>query len=112
MNSPNEKVCAMAPSNFKAQVLDSSQPVLVAFMTGWSHACKALESVLEEVARDLTGKIQVVKVNADDSLDLSLWYEIQSVPTMVCFVGGEARVRIVGTASKDAIIASLKPFTP
>ena len=48
--------------------------------------------------------MKVVKVNADDSLDLSLWYEIQSVPTLIYFVEGKPCLRIVGTASKEAIL--------
>jgi thioredoxin-like negative regulator of GroEL len=53
----------------------------------------------------------VVKVNADDSLDLSLWYDIQSVPTLLYLVQGNPCVRIVGTATKEAILAKLKPFS-
>ena len=53
----------------------------------------------------------MVKVNADDSLDLSLLYDIQSVPTLVYFVGGDPRLRIVGTASKEAILAKLQPLS-
>ena len=50
----------------------------------------------------------MLKVNADDSLGLSLCYDIQSVPTLLYFVEGKLRVQIVGTATKDAIIAKLK----
>jgi len=50
----------------------------------------------------------VVSVNADDSLDLSLSYDIQSIPTLLYFVEGKLRVQIVGTATKDAILGKLK----
>lgn len=100
----------IAPLNFKAEVLESELPVLVEFWTGWSQPCRVLDSVLQEVARDLAGKIKVVKVNADDSLELSLWYEIQSIPTLIYFIEGRPRFRIVGTASKEAILAKLKTF--
>jgi len=50
----------------------------------------------------------VVSVNADDSLDLSLCYDIQSIPTLLYFVEGILRLQIVGTATKEAIIAKLK----
>jgi thioredoxin-like negative regulator of GroEL len=68
--------------------------------------------VLQDVARDLGGKVKVVKVNADDSIDLSLCFDIQSVPTLLCFVNGKPWLRILGTASKEAILAKLKPFYP
>ena len=66
------------------------------------------DSVLQELARDWAGKVKVVKVNADDSLDLSLLYEIQSIPTLIYFVEGKPCVRIIGTASKEAILDMLK----
>lgn len=70
-----------------------------------------MDSVLREMASDSAGSIKVVKVNADDSLDLSLLYEIQSVPTLVYFVRGDPCLRIVGTASKEAILAKLQPLS-
>ena len=94
---------------FKAEVLESKLPVLVEFWAAWSKPCQVLDSVIQEVAAHCTGKIKVVKVNADDSLDLSLWYDIQSVPTLVYFIHGTPCLRIVGTASKEAILAKLKP---
>jgi len=95
---------------FQQQVLKSAQPVLVEFWAPWSRPCQVIESVLNEIAVAWAGKAKVVKVNADDSLDLSVWYDIQSIPTLLYFVGGKPRVRIVGTASREAILAKLQPF--
>jgi thioredoxin 1 len=96
--------------DFKAEVLESKQPVLVDFWAPWSRPCMLLDSVLQELAIAWAGKVKVVKVNADDNLDLSLYYDIQSVPTLICFVEGNPCVRMVGTASKEAILAKLKPL--
>jgi thioredoxin len=97
-------------ASFEAEVLKSSQPVLVVFGAPWSRPCQVLDPILQELARDWAGKVKLVKVNADDSLDLSLCYDIQSVPTLLYFVEGKPWVRIVGTATKDAILTKLKPF--
>ncbi len=94
-------------ATFAAEVLQSNQPVLVVFGTSWSRPCQVLDPILEELARDWSGKVKVVKVNADDSLDLSLIYDIQSIPTLLYFVEGKLRFRIIGTATKDAILAKL-----
>jgi thioredoxin 1 len=108
-NTQNDAQPVVIPAvNFNAEVLESKLPVLVAFWTPWSRSCQILDLVLQELARDLAGKAKVVKVNADDSLDLSLWYDIRSVPTLICFVEGKPRLDIVGTASKEAILARLK----
>jgi thioredoxin 1 len=110
MNPQNDLglVVVVAALNFNTEVLEAKLPVLVEFRTPWSRPCQILDSVIQELAHELAGKVKVVKVNADDSLDLSLCYDIQSVPTLLYFVEGMARLRIVGTATKDAILAKLK----
>ena len=95
-------------ATFEAEVLKSEQPVLAVFGTPWSRPCQVLDPILQELARDWEGNVKVVSVNADDSLDLSLYYEIQSIPTLLYFVEGKLRVQIVGTATKAAILAKLK----
>ena len=108
LNTQIEALPAVAAGDFRAEVLDSRQPVLVAFWTPWSRTCQIFDSVLQELAVALAGKVKVVKVNADDSLDLSLCYDIQSIPTLLSFVEGRPRLRIVGTASKEAVLAKLQ----
>jgi thioredoxin 1 len=110
-NTQNGAPIAITAKDFKREVLESTQPVLVEFWAPWSRPCQILDSVLRELASVCEGKVKVAKVNADDSLDLSLWYDIQSVPTLLCFVQGKPRVRIVGTATKEAILAKLEPFS-
>ena len=111
MNTQNGGLLVIPAVDFKAEVLESKQPVLVEFRTPWSRACQVFDSVLQELASTCAGKVKVVKVNADDSLDLSLWYDIQSVPTLLYFVRGNPCLRILGTATKEAILAKLKPFS-
>jgi thioredoxin 1 len=96
---------------FTTEVLTSTQPVLVGFSTSWSRPCHVLDSVLQELAARWGGKIKVVKINADDSLDLSLCYDIHSVPTLLCFVAGRPCFRIVGTATREAIEAKIKSLS-
>ena len=111
MNAEGSTVpLAIPAAGFKAEVLESKQPVLVEFWAPWSRPCQVLDAVVQELAVAWADKVKVVKVNADDSLDLSLWYDIQSVPTLLCFVGGSLCFRIVGTATKEAISAKLQPF--
>jgi thioredoxin len=96
-------------AEFELEVLKSRQPVLVAFWAPWSRPCHILDSTLDEVAAACAGSVKVVKINADDNPDLGMWYEIQSVPTLLYFVDGVLRARVVGTASKEAILAKLQP---
>jgi thioredoxin 1 len=93
--------------DFEMQVLKSKQPVLVNFWADWSQPCRRLGPVLEEVAAGCEGRVKVVKVNADDHPYLGLCYGIQSIPALLYFINGEAWAQIVGTASKEAILATL-----
>jgi len=97
--------------DFEAEVLRSGQPALVEFWAPWSRPCRILEAALDEVAASCAGRVKVVRVNADDDPELSMWYGIESVPTLLYFVLGSVRGRLVGTASKEAILAKLVEVT-
>lgn len=96
-------------ANFESEVLHSKRPVLVVFWAPWSPACRAVEPVVTEVVNQAGGRVKLVKINADLNPELSLWYGIQSIPTFVYFVEGGVRARIVGAATKEALLAQLEP---
>jgi thioredoxin 1 len=95
-------------ANFALEVLKSERPVLVAFTTQWSRPCHVLGSVLDEIASSHPEMLKVVWVNADENPDLGLWYDIQAVPTLLYFVAGNVRTKIVGTSTKAAILSKLQ----
>ncbi len=100
----------LGEANFEPEILKSEIPALVLFWAPWSRPCVLLKRVVEEVAADCAGKVKVARVNADDNPDLGLLYAIQSIPTLLFFAEGNVRARIVGTASKEAILAKMKAF--
>ena len=64
--------------------------VLVDFFADWCGPCKMLAPVLEEVAAKYEGKLDIVKVNVDQSQDLAQRYGVMSIPTLIAFKGGKA----------------------
>ncbi len=94
--------------NFDSEVLESKQPVLVAFLTLWSRPCAIIAPVLDVIASENASKLKIVRVNADTNPDLSLWYDVQLIPTLLYFVDGNVRARVVGTATKEAVLAKLE----
>src|SRR5207244_9941667 len=94
-------------ANFESEVLRWKQPVLVAFSAAWSRPCRILDSVLEEVAAACAGREKVVRINADNNPGLSMVWNIQSIPTLLYFIDGSLRARIVGTACMVAIISEV-----
>jgi thioredoxin 1 len=110
-NESESLVVEIGEANFYSEVLQSKRPVLVAFLAPWSRPCQILKPVLDEVVTACAGSVKIAWVNADDNPNLSLWYGIQSIPTLLCFADARPRARVVGTVSKQAILAELKPFT-
>lgn len=101
------KLVEVDSANFELEILESKQPVLVAFATLWSRPCHVLETVLDEISSACSDELKVVWINADENPDLGLWYDIRSVPTLLYFVDGNVQSRIVGTATKAAILSKL-----
>ncbi|MGI6414979.1 MAG: thioredoxin [Thermoguttaceae bacterium] len=92
-------------SNFEQWVLRSQEPVLVDFYADWCGPCQRLSPILDRVAEQLTSG-RIVKVNVDDSPGLAAQYRVQSIPTMVLFVGGQEVQRLKGIRS-EAELADL-----
>ena len=113
MNTNPDKgpIIEIGEANFESEVLRWKQPVLVAFSAAWSRPCQVLDSVLEGVAAACAGREKVVRINADNNPDLSMAWKIQSIPTLLYFLNGSLRARIVGTASKEAILSKLRSVT-
>ena len=111
MNEDKTQIIEIGEANFESEVLRSKQPVLVAFFAPWSRACQPVRPVLDEIATACAGTIKIVKINADDNPDLGLWYEIQSIPTLLYFVGGNLHGKVIGTVTREAILVQLRIFS-
>jgi thioredoxin 1 len=95
-------------ANFQAEVLNSTQPVIVDFWAEWCGPCKMLGPVLDEIATEQSGKAKVAKVNVDENSALAERYGIRSIPTLLYFTGGEVRKQSVGVVSKKQIVSTLE----
>jgi thioredoxin 1 len=98
-------------ANFESEVLQSNQPVLADFWAEWCGPCKMLAPVVDEIALEQAGRVKVAKVNVDSNSGLAARFGIQSIPTLLYFVGGAVRDQTVGVQSKRAIVAKLEKLT-
>jgi thioredoxin 1 len=90
-------------ANWDQAVLASDKPVLVDFWAEWCGPCRAMEPMINELAKAYEGKAVVGKLNADENPNVATRYSIRGLPTMLVFKGGELVDRIVGVASKQML---------
>ena len=89
--------------NFETEVLGSDVPVLVDFWATWCMPCRMLAPVIEEIASENVGK-----VNVDENPDLARKYRVMSIPTVLVFKNGELTATSVGVDSKENILKLLE----
>ena len=93
--------------NFKEEVLESEQKVLIDFWASWCGPCKMIAPVVESVAND-NKNLKVVKINIDEQGELAAKYQIMSIPTLLVMDKGEVVKQSVGLISKSEIEGLIK----
>ncbi len=95
---------------FQAEVLESDRPVLVDFYADWCGPCRAVAPVVESVASDYAGRLDVRKVDIDNARELAGRYNIRSIPTLIVFENGEPRTQLVGALSRAELNDVIDPL--
>ncbi|MFA5854989.1 MAG: thioredoxin [Candidatus Gracilibacteria bacterium] len=93
--------------NFDEIVLKSAVPVLVDFFAQWCGPCQAMMPVIDQLSAELDGKVLIVKVDVDASMNTAQKYGIMSIPTFVFMKGGVEVDRLNGGTSKETLLEKL-----
>ena len=94
----------VSDSQFKAEVLDSSTPVLVDF---WA-TCRAIAPAVDELATQYKGKVKVAKVDVDEAQEVAQQFGIRSIPTLLVFKGGKVVGQVVGAVPRAKLEAEIQ----
>jgi len=87
-------------ATFAADVLNSSEPVVVDFWAEWCGPCRMIAPALDEISHEMEGKVKIVKLNVDENPAVAAQYGIRSIPTLLIFKNGHLASQKVGAASK------------
>lgn len=97
-------------SDFNQKVLKADVPCLVDFWAEWCAPCHFIAPVLEEIAEEYEGKLNVCKLNVEDYPETAFQYEIMAIPTLLVFYKGELVNKIIGLTSKEEIEKTFRSF--
>ena len=101
----SELIKHITDASFEADVLQSTEPVLVDYWAEWCGPCKMIAPILDEVAGSYNGKLKIAKVNVDENRDIPAKFGIRGIPTLMLFKDGQLAATKVGAMSKAQLTA-------
>lgn len=96
-------------ATFQSEVLSSANPVLVDFWATWCGPCRMVAPVVEQLAGEYAGKLDVRKMDVDQNQDTAMQYGIMSIPTLIVFKNGKPVQKVVGYMPKDKMKQAIDP---
>ena len=103
-------IVTLSDATFDESIGGADTPVLVDFWAEWCGPCKMIAPVLEELAKDHEGSIQIAKLNVDDNPNIARRFDVMSIPTLLVFRDGEVAKRLVGAKGKAQLLEELSEF--
>jgi len=106
----SELIKHITDESFAKDVLEADVPVLVDYWAEWCGPCKMIAPVLDEIAKDYQGRLQIAKMNVDDNREVPGKFGIRGIPTLMIFKGGQKVAELTGwdvLATRDAQVLDM-----
>lgn len=97
-------------SSFEDAIANSELPVLVDFYATWCGPCQMMSKILEQVNIELNGQVRIMKIDTDKYPGIASSHQIQALPTLVLFKGGQSVDRLEGVLPADKLIDRIGQF--
>jgi len=97
----------ISSADWQEKVLDAQKPVLVDFLATWCGPCRMTAPIVEEIADEKAGEVDVYKIDVDECPDIAGRYGVMSIPTFIAFKNGEPAAKTLGAQPKESILALL-----
>jgi len=107
----DNKPVTVTDATFSAEVEHSPLPVLLDLWAPWCGPCRMVAPVVEELAKEMAGRVRVAKLNVDENPVTASRFHVQSIPTLLVLKGGREMERIVGAQPKSEIVQRLQRAT-
>ncbi len=95
-------------ATFKQQVLDNDKLSVIDFWAEWCGPCRMVGPIIEELAKDYDGKVNIGKVNVDNNAEISMMYGIRNIPTILFIKNGKVVDKQVGAVPKSVLETKVK----
>jgi thioredoxin 1 len=99
---------ALTDSNFDEIVTNGELPVVVDFWATWCGPCRMISPIIDKMAEQYAGRVNVVKCNVDESTDIPMKFGIRNIPTLLFFKGGELAGKLVGAVPQAEIVKKIE----
>lgn len=99
-------------NTFQEKVIEASKekPVLVDFWATWCGPCKMLSPLVEELAGEKAGQLNVAKIDVDENQAVSSQFGIMSIPTLILFKDGQPVKQLVGYMPKARLLSQIEQY--
>jgi len=104
----SEGVITLTDSTFDTAIKNTSKPILVDFWAEWCMPCRMMAPIIEELARDYSGKTVFAKINVDENCETAERFNVVSIPSFIIFKNGQPVEQILGACGPKPLEEAIK----